>query len=250
VKLAQACAACVGVVAVGAVGATATLFGFGWIVLALAAAVLLGVLVSWPRLGPAWALLPIAALTLPSLAVAAGGLELSPGAGHLTVSPAALRQSGQLTVRAGLGTMLVDLRRTTLPASGLVTLRIEGGVRRTIVALPDARCVHVSLHYKVRRLVAQVAAQLTGELPFSGVEMFGYVVDPGSTIRNFSEGPAAGPWLRIEFTSMGGSLYVRDYPDSIDPEVRPGWPGYRVFPEARPNTTGVPRAAARKLLGA
>src|ERR1019366_7940050 len=80
VVLAQACAVCVGVATLGALGAAATLFGFGWIVAALAAAVLLGVLGCWPRLGPAWALLPIAALTLPSLAAATSGVGLPAGA--------------------------------------------------------------------------------------------------------------------------------------------------------------------------
>jgi hypothetical protein len=91
--------------------------------------------------------------------------------------------------------MLVDLRHTALPASGVVTVRIEGGVRRTIVALPASRCVHVALRYDVRPFVAQVAVQLTGSSrsPFSGVEVFGDVIDPGSGMSDFPEGPAAGP---------------------------------------------------------
>jgi phage shock protein PspC (stress-responsive transcriptional regulator) len=250
VVLAQACAVCVGIVAAATFGAAATLFGFGWMVAALAAAVLTGVLVAWPRLGPAWALLPIAALTLPSLAVAAGGLHLSPQPGSVTDSPRALTPTAHVTLRAGLGTMLIDLRHTALPASGMVPLRVEGGVRRTIVALPENRCVHVALRYRVRPFVAQVAAQLTGQLPFSGAEMFGTVLNPGSRMHAFPEGPAAGPWLSIDFTSLGGSLYVRDYPDSVDPNLRPSWPGYRVFPEPRPPTRGIPRRAARRLIAA
>jgi hypothetical protein len=62
--------------------------------------------------------------------------------------------------------------------------------------------------------------------------------------------PGRGLVLRIDFTSAGGSLYVRDYPDSVDPDVHPDWPGYRVFPERRPDTTGVPKRAARKLIRA
>lgn len=247
---AQACVACVGVVVLGALGAAATLFGFGWIVAGLGAAVLLGVLVSWPRLSPAWALLPIAALTLPSLAVAAGGLQLSLQAGHETVAPRALSQGRDVTLRAGLGTMLVDLRRTALPSSGVVALTIEAGLRRTVVALPNSRCVHVALRYDVRPFVAQAASQLTGELPFSGVELFGDVVHPSPGINNFPQGAAAGPWLRIEFTSLGGSLYVRDYPDRINPDAQPYWPGFRVHPEPRPSTKGIPRRVARRLIAA
>ena len=55
----------------------ATLFGFGWIAVALAAAILLAVLVAWPRLGPAWALLPLAGIALPAVAVAAGGIQFA-----------------------------------------------------------------------------------------------------------------------------------------------------------------------------
>jgi phage shock protein PspC (stress-responsive transcriptional regulator) len=251
VTLARACAVCIGVATLGAAGAAATLFGLGWLVAALAALVLLGVLGCWPRLGPGWALLPIAALTLPSIAVAAGGLTLSPDIGHVSVSPSALSATAPVTVRGGLGTMLVDLRRTALPASGVVALRVQGGVRRTIVALPDDRCVHVALRYAVRPFVAQIAAQLTGQVPFSGVIVFGNSL-PGLSGQIGITGATAapGPVLRIDFTSAGGSLYVRDYPASIDPELRPDWPGFRVFPERRPSTRGLRKRAAAALIAA
>jgi hypothetical protein len=38
-----------------------TVFGFGWIVVGMAAVILVGVVVGRPALGPAWALLPVAA---------------------------------------------------------------------------------------------------------------------------------------------------------------------------------------------
>ena len=44
--------------------------------------------------------------------------------------------------------MLIDLRRTAIP-DGNVPLRIDAGVRRTIVALPHDRCVNVDVHYHV-----------------------------------------------------------------------------------------------------
>ena len=61
-----------------AAGAAATVFGFGWVVVALAGAVLVGALAGWARLGPAWALLPVGALVLPSVALAVGGLRVEP----------------------------------------------------------------------------------------------------------------------------------------------------------------------------
>ena len=118
VALAKACAASVAVVALGVLAAAATLFGFGWVALALAAAVLIVVLAAWPRLGPAWALLPVAAIALPSAAVAATGVMLVAQTGHETIAPKTLGTNGVATFRAGVGTMLVDLRDTALPASG------------------------------------------------------------------------------------------------------------------------------------
>jgi phage shock protein PspC (stress-responsive transcriptional regulator) len=250
VVLAQACAACVGIAVLVVLGAVATLFGFGWIVAVLAAAVLVGVLVSWPKLGPGWALLPIAALIVPSVAVAASGLTLSPSTGQITVSPRSLSASSRVTYRNGLGTMLVDLRHTTLPVTGPLQMRIEGGVRRTIVALPTNQCVHVEVSYRMRPLVAQLAAQLTGRPePYLAVVVFGKVQSRLSGDVPNLEGDA-GPVLKIDFTSEGGGLIVRDYPDAIDPDVQPDWPGYPVFPEQRPDTAGIPKRAARRLIRA
>ncbi|MGH2857929.1 MAG: PspC domain-containing protein, partial [Solirubrobacteraceae bacterium] len=78
VAVARACAVGAGLAALAALGALAAVFGYGWIVVGLGAAVLIGVLAGWRRLGPAWALLPVAALTLPAIAVAASGLRLAP----------------------------------------------------------------------------------------------------------------------------------------------------------------------------
>ena len=52
VLLAQACGALLGLATLAVAGAAATVFGFGWVVVALAAAVLVGTLAGWARLGP------------------------------------------------------------------------------------------------------------------------------------------------------------------------------------------------------
>ena len=252
---AQAFGALVGLAAVAVSAAVATLFGFGWVVAALAAVVLAVVLVAWPRLGPGWAVLPVVALTLPSVAVAAGGLRLAATTSDSRVAPRVLSLSSDPTFRAGLGTMLVDLRRSSLPTSGVVSIRVEGGVRRTIVALPADRCVYVELVYEVRPLLANLAAQFTSQQPFSQVDVFGQTLYSRSgTVERPSIGRAltgapgyrSGPVLRIDFTSAGGSLYVRDYPTRVDPNAFPDWPGYRVFPEPRPDTKGLRQRDARR----
>lgn len=244
VALAKACAAVVGIAVLGVLATVATLFGFGWIAAVLAAVVLVGVLVAWPRLGPAWALLPVAAIALPSAAVAASGVQLVPQGGHETIAPTALGTHGVATFRAGLGTMLIDLRHTELPASGVVPIRVQGGVRRTIVALPPDRCVRVELSYRVQPLLAQLAAQFHGREPFAGVVVFGRFLWPRSGVDTYG-GAAPGPVLKIDFTSTGGGLYVRDYSDSVSPDVVPYWPGYPVYPEARPNTRGLSKRLVR-----
>jgi hypothetical protein len=248
VVLAQACAACVALVVLAASGAAATVFGFGWVVVGIAAVILVGVLVGRPALGPAWALLPVAALTVPALAVAAGGLRLTTQVEASAVAPASAEAVAHHVYRGGLGTMFVDLRRTALPATGTVPLRIEAGLRRTIVALPADRCVHVVVHYVVHPFAARLTALLTAHQSiFSDVVVFGRFYDRSSDTVT-PPGTRPGPVLDIAFSSQGGSLYVRDYPDALDPEIRPDWPGFQVHVEQRPDTRGVPRRAAKRLL--
>lgn len=251
VVLAQACAACVGLVTLGAGAAAATVFGFGWAVLVIAAAFLLGALVSWPRVGPAWALLPITALALPAVAIAAGGVRIDAQIGDVSVAPRSAAELPRQGYRSGLGTLLVDLRHTALPARGAVALRVAAGVRRTIVALPTDRCVRVHLRYRVNPLAARAASIVSGhsDSPFSDVTLFGRGHSSGTgEDGNLPDGRPRGPTLEIDFRSAGGSLYVRDYPDEVDPESEVDWPGYPVWLEPRPDVTGTPRAAARRLL--
>lgn len=249
VVLAQGCAACVGLVTLGALGAMATVFGFGWVVVAFAGTVLVGALASWPRVAPGWALLPVGSLVLPSAALAVGGVQIEPQNGHVTVAPSALTDAPREGYRSGLGTMLIDLRRTVIPA-GSVPMKIEAGVRRTIVALPHDRCVNVDVDYHVVPFAARVASIVTGRSNslFSEVVVFGDPRPGRSGIAGNSEAAGDGPTLQISFKSAGGSLYVRDYPDAVDPELQPDWPGYEVFPEPRPGVAGMPKAAARRLI--
>jgi phage shock protein PspC (stress-responsive transcriptional regulator) len=247
VPLAQASAVCVGLATLAVLAALAALFGFGWIAVG---AVLIAVLAAWPRLGPGWALLPVAAIALPAAAVAGTGVRLSPQPGHVTIAPRTLSTGGAATFRAGLGTMLVDLRRTSLPAAGTVTIHVQGGLRRTIVALPHDRCVHVALDYRVQPFMARLASQLAGRPgPFPGIVVFGRLLPRPSGVSDFSS-PVPGPVLRIDFSSTGGGLYVRDYPTPVDPETHPNWPGYPVFPEPRPVTRGLSKRLARYEISA
>jgi phage shock protein PspC (stress-responsive transcriptional regulator) len=251
VVLARACAAGIGLIALALVGATATVFGFGWYVFAAGAAALVGTL-GVRRLGPGWSLLPVLALTVPGAALAAGGVQLAPRTGESVVRIASTAGLSRHTYRSGLDSLLLDLRHTPLPATGRLTLHVRAGVRRTIVALPADRCVHVVVHQHIDPLPVRVASLLSGRQDdaYASVWAFGRVYS-GQTDGTEQGGVRGrGPRLTVDFASMGGSLFVRDYPRGIDPDTEPDWPGYPVGIEARPITRGVPRRAARRLVAA
>jgi phage shock protein PspC (stress-responsive transcriptional regulator) len=249
VTVALVCAALVGLATLSAAGAAATVFGYGWIVVALAGAVLFGFMLFDG--GPAWALLPIAALTLPSVAVATSGLTLADQVGTSVYQPAVLSPARTATYSSGLGMMLIDLRHTQLAPDQTVTLRIKGGIRRTIVALPDSECVNVDVNYDVNPFLARAASIISNRpQPFAGVVVFGRLQQ---SFRGSAPGPshrAGAPSLSIDFTSQGGGLYVRNYPASIDPQMNPDWPGFPVTPEGSPDTRGMTRKGALALMKA
>jgi phage shock protein PspC (stress-responsive transcriptional regulator) len=250
VEVAQACAAGVGLAVLAGFAAVATLFGFGWLVLVLAVVVTSLVLWARNRVGPAWVLLPLIALTVPAVAVAASGLRLAPQTGASIVTPSTSAQLSSRTYRSGLGTLLLDLRHTTFPSGGTVPLHIAAGVKRTIVALPAGQCVRVELDYHVNTFVAAAGALIGGRAaPYSYVTVFGRLyTQRNADIAAGGNGPY--PILKINFSSQGGSLYVRDYPDGVDPDVDPDWPGYLSPPEPRPNLRIEPRRLRKKIMRA
>jgi hypothetical protein len=185
--------------------------------------VLIAGLASWRRLGPSWALLPVAALALPSLAVAAAGVRVEPQTGDQVFAPATAGDVAT-TYRSGLGQTLIDLRRTALPRNGELRIRVEGGVRRTIVALPHDRCVPVSVEYDVRSFAARAAIVLLGRPSTLDDEVVLFGNTATGRTGGIGDGGGSTPRLHIDFTSAGGGLYVRDYPDDIDPRIEPSWP--------------------------
>ncbi|MGH2863238.1 MAG: PspC domain-containing protein [Solirubrobacteraceae bacterium] len=242
VLLAWATGGLVALVLVAAAAAAATVFGLGWVVFGLAA---LTAAISFSplrrRIPTVAALLALGALTLPAVAVALSPLRLSFQSGFSLKRPRTYRAVDQSVYRSGFGTLLIDLRHTApLPADGRATLRIDAGLRRTIVALPTDQCVRVRINYDVHLLSAHLAALLTGrdETEFHDVVLFGRAYGYGAplgtsgTVTNVDL--AGAPRLTIDFSSQGGGLYVRDYPGGVDPDLAPQWPGYVVAPEPRP----------------
>lgn len=257
VLLAWATGGLVTLVLVGAAAAAATVFGLGWVVFGLAA-IVAGLSFSplRARIPTVAALLTIGALTLPAVAVALSPLRLTFQSGQSVAQPTTYRALGQTVYRSGFGTLLIDLRKTPVPASGNTTLRIDAGLRRTIVALPSDTCVRVRINYDIHLFPAHLAAVLTGRAvtAFHDVVLFGrlygYGVAGGASATVASNPKAIGPLLTIDFTSQGGGLYVRDYPGRVDPDLTPDWPGYPVTPEPRPYLKNEPRRLHRRLLRA
>ncbi len=251
VVLAKALASLAGLVLLAAIGAIATVFGFGWIVFGVAAVAFIGAL-SVRRLGLGWALLPVAALTVPAAALAAEGVQLAPTDGALmyNVPVRALAARGGTTYRSGLGTLLLDLRRTALPRRGTLTLHIHAGIRRTIVALPMRECVNVVVDRHVDPFPVRAASLLTGRDDQTFADLFLFGRDESGRLQSVTRTPVSparpGPTLKVDFASEGGSLYVRNYPDGVDPDTNPYWPGFPVFPERRPPTRGLSRKLARQ----
>ena len=249
VTVARACAAVLGLLVLGVLGGVATVFGFGWVVVAVAAAILVCAVAGWGRTGPAWALLPIAALSLPAIAFAAAGVRLTTSTAPSVTAPASASVVSGHVFRSGLNTMLIDLRHTPLPAAGIVPVHIDAGVRRTIVALPENQCVRVVVTYDVDPFAVRMTALVTGRTRpiFSNLVAFGRLYFASRGV--LAEPPAPGaPTVNINFHSQGGSLYVRDYPDAVNPDVQPDWPGYQVHVEPRPDVSGTPRKAAQRLI--
>lgn len=251
VLLAQACGALLGLATLAVIGVVATIFGFGWVIVALAAAVLIGVLTGWAKLGPAWALLPIGALVLPSAALAMSGIRVDPSTDSVDVAPRTYTELK--TYKSGLGTLTLDLRETMLPKSGRVQLNVDAGVRRTLVALPHDRCVHVEVTQFQPPLVLRAGAILLGESNLASPNpiVFGQYAartDAQAATRNGKETSLPGPTLAIDYTTMGGELVVRDYPDTVDPRTFPDWPGYPVYPEERPDTTGLSESESKRMV--
>jgi phage shock protein PspC (stress-responsive transcriptional regulator) len=257
VLIAWATGGLVALVLVAAAAAIATVFGLGWIVFGLAAAVMAVTLSPLrPRIPELAALLTIAALTLPAVAVALTPIRLTLGTGATVQRPASFTTVDHTTYRSGLGTLLIDLRHTPVPAGGSTTLRIDAGLRRTIVALPSNRCVRVRVNYDIHLFPARLATLLSGRAltPFHDVVVFGRVYgavasrDPQGSVSNTAG--QSGPALTIDFSSQGGGLYVRDYPDAIRPDLTPDWPGYVVPAERQPLLRNEPRRLWKPMLRA
>ena len=223
-------AALAGLATIAAVTATATLFGFGWAIAVALAAFLLGALLLLPTISPAWVLPPLIAAALPAVVVAASGVRVLPQAGLLTERPADVAAIPADGYRAGLGDLFVDLRQLRAAPGATIPLKLQTGFGRTVVALPRDRCFDVEVRYaagvggweSVRSLAESVRLRSpVRALPL--VVLFGEQQPGGSGSWSREAARPRAPTLRIDYSTVGGDLWVRDYPPGVGPLADPWW---------------------------
>lgn len=230
-SVAMLAAALAGLATLAALAAAATLFGFGWAVVVALGAFLLGALVVLPAVSPAWILPPLVAIALPAVVVAASGVRLHPQAGVQAPAPRTVGEIPAGGYTSGLSDLLVDLRGLRAARDTVVPIKLDTGLGRTVVALPDERCFNVEVTYAtapgwqpMRDLVqsARTQTRTVGSQPLA--VFYGEVQSGGAgRFTRRSDDPRA-PTLRIESTSVGGELWVRDYPIGVGPLFQPDWP--------------------------
>lgn len=228
-SLALLAAASAGLATLALGAAAVTLFGFGWGVVATTTVFLVAALVAWPLLRPSWVLLPLAAILIPAVAVAASGVRLAPQAGVVVRAPEKTSDIPGRGYRTGLGDLLVDLRGFRAAAGSAVPLRLDTGTGRTVVALPRDRCFNLDVRYKTDTPgwdtftpTAPWSEPRDGPTAPSVFYGRGVSTPEGRWTRPSSDRSA--PTLRIDFTSVDGSLWIRDYPDTTGPLYEPDWP--------------------------
>lgn len=245
--------ACVGAAWLAVLSGLLVLFGLGPVV--VVALVLLGAALVLRRgRTPGWIVLPLLAVAIPAVAVAASGERVSTQHGLRVHAPRTPQEIPADGYRTGLGEQLVDLRRLAVPAGGTVAVRARSDLDRTVVALPLGTCWNLDVRWSTGRLWLPRTDERRW---ISGVDRAGE--DIGSWFRRgrdeyagqwvggpgYSEGRVAlfgrvhressgrwvskvndprAPTLRIELRSAGSSFAVRDYPDDVGPLRDTGWP--------------------------
>lgn len=266
-------AALAGLATLAAVAAAATLFGFGWAIAVALAAFLLGALLLLPSVGPAWVLPPLLAAALPAVVVAASGVRVLPQAGLVTERPQTVAQIPADGYRAGLGDLFVDLRELRAAPGEVVPLQLETGFGRTVVALPRDRCFEVEVRYEAGvggwESIRSVAASVRWRSPVRSRPSVVLFDDStrlgGSGAWRREVARTHVPIVRIDYRTVGGDLWVRDYPRGVGPLADPWWsdveggdpcaaasaPRRRaVVPQQRPAAPQQRPAAPRRRAGA
>ena len=146
--------------------------------------------------------------------------------------------------------MFVDLRHTALPA-GDVTLRVRAGVRRTLVALPHDRCVHVDSTSTRCPFAAARRVRAGRRRPdHARTRPCSASVRPSERPRPTRGARRRGPTLASTSPRRAGACSCATTPTPSTPHPA-DWPGYEVCLEPRPDTQrAAPSRRAQPMLAA
>jgi hypothetical protein len=230
-----------------AASAVLVVLGAGLVVV-VALVVLGGALLARRGRTSPWFLVPLLAVAVPAVVVAASGVRVEAQHGVEVHVPLTVDELPRGGYRTGLGEQLVDLRALDLPARRTITVKARSDLDRTVVALPRDACWNLDVRWHTgslwlpgvstprwvsgldpagRRL--DVWSRRTRAAAWNGVfegriALFGRVRRErrGRWVSRVAD-PAA-PTVRIDLRSLGSSFAVRDYPDDIGPLQNTTWP--------------------------
>ncbi|MDO9352916.1 MAG: PspC domain-containing protein [Solirubrobacteraceae bacterium] len=241
--------ALLGLLALAAVATGLAVFGLAAVALLLATAALGGVIaIDHPR---SWVFGGLAiVLAAPAAIVELTDVSVARQFGDERIAitrPLDVRPAGY---RAGLGSMLIDLRDFDAEERTTTTIRARSDLRGFVVALPTDRCFNLEVDYSLDRSwllhVASAAQKKTVVVPSAlgydqrfvrpadgrgparpvagALVAFGrsYPGDAGRYRRPVRD-PGA-PTIRLELGSGRSQIHVRDYPLSVDPLGEQEWP--------------------------
>ncbi len=229
------------VITIAAAGATLAIFGLSPIVLALATALLVGVLVLDAR--RVWMLgVALLALAVPAAAIALTDVQVDRQFGTRVAMPTTAAEVDPAGYRTGTGPLLIDLRQFDADAGTTTTIRAHAELRELVVALPRTRCFNLVVDYRVdqhwlgRALdaasvdgddVLGKAALMLGTRPSAQrAGLTAYGVDLPRSAGRYERAVAdrSAPTLHLGLTSRRSRIVVRDFPQSVGPLGQPDWP--------------------------
>lgn len=210
---------------IAATSAVLAVFGFAAVCAAAMVALLLLTALGWPRIRPWLALVIGLSIVLPVAAVAASGVKLDRnvlGVHAIPGNPAVIPKDGY---KAGLGTILIDLRNTELPDGSVTRVPIKAGFGSVVVALPDDRCVGVDLKHNSRPAFARGFEQWDERDPFGLTNLFDQSSD-GAHAHLQQAAPDDAPIVEIDVESQLAQVFVRDFPGNFPSLENPAWEGF------------------------
>ena len=175
--------------ALGVAAAAGVAFGGGTAVAIVVLALGVALVVAGVLGGARWLVLPALAIAIPSVVIAASGLDLRGGVGSRDVRPAAL-SSVAPSYRLGVGDLRIDLRGVAF--RGVTDVEVSAGMAHVEVLVPEGVCV-----------------QTTARTSAGDLDVFGRHTNGIDVAADDAPQPRAGrPTLRLDADVTMGNLVV------------------------------------------